>query len=138
MKYNRIILVLALFVFAGTNSMAQKQFTELTKKDGVVVYYKWRNLDNPKKKKPPQLYLKFENTTDTHKQISFVLDYFKKTIIYASSEKQTYCLSPHKIVMGDKKYSSFDTSDFSPEELSSEILTFDLSEVEVVEVDGCQ
>lgn len=139
-KLIALIAISFLFTFfaIGQGKKAEKQFTELVNQDSITISYRWKSMPNTQNKGPLKLDLRIENKCSESKEISFVVDVFQNLIIFASSEKQTYCVSPHKIMFGDKKYSSYDVSELNPDDLKEEIITIDLSELQIRKVEVCE
>jgi len=139
----QLISILSILIFFtsfafGQLSEDEKQFKQLTDQDSIIISYRWKTMPNTQHKGPLKLDLRIENKSDASKEVSFVVDVFQNAIIFASSEIQTYCISPHKIIFGDRKYSSFDISALNPEDLNEEFITIDLSELEIKEVEVCK
>jgi hypothetical protein len=135
---NLISILVLVFIFVNTNKInAQNNYNEIVNQDSIVISYKLKSKPNTKHKGPLKLDLRIENKDDKSKEISFVIDLFQNAIIFASSEKQTYCISPNMIMFGDKKYSSFDISEFKIEDINEESLLIDISELEIKDTDVC-
>lgn len=135
-----LFAIFILFISFGFAQLSkdEKQFKQLADQDSIIISYRWKTMPNTQHKGPLKLDLRIENKSDVSKEVSFIVDVFQNAIIFASSERQTYCISPNKILFGDKKYTSFDTSALNPENLNEEFITIDLSEIEIKAVEVCE
>ncbi|MBI5219931.1 MAG: hypothetical protein HY958_13475 [Bacteroidia bacterium] len=139
LKSNVFIAMTVFFFVLNGYLFAQKKadFKDLSTTEGVKLSYKWA--PNKKSKTPAlELWLKLENTnnycTDVTLNFALFLDHKQKS----KSDEIKKCIKPHKKIKGKKKGMSYLIEEVTMDDVNSNKLEIQITEMEVQKVAKCK
>lgn len=136
MKMRTLFLLLTFFAFAAP-VLAQRGYTEIIRKDGLVISSKWgkaRDADGNRKK---ALLIGIQNNERTAKNYSFNLMFYYEGRLREEGIIAPNCIEGLKSKVGKLTGTYFIPEKFTEEQLSSPDFSFELDALEVEETDAC-
>ena len=138
MKTSTSALILSLILGFNHPVLGQKKYTLLESKDKVSFSYRWKNSIFFKKDSPLMLTLRIQNSNDYPIETGFVVDYYWRAILKASSEEQLFCIQAKKSIRGKVRGLGFDHGTFTNEQIRSEDFIMELNGIKVEKTSECK
>lgn len=136
MNFRTLFCLFALLTFSAA-AFAQRGYTEIIRKDGLVISSKWgkaRDADGNRKK---ALLIGIQNNDRTPKNYSFNLMFYFEGRLREEGIMPPDCIEGLKSKVGRITGTYFIPEKFTEEQLSSPDFTFELDALEVEETDAC-
>jgi hypothetical protein len=136
MKIHLIVAATALFAFAEV-SYAQRGYTEVIRKDGLVVSTKWGKARDSDGNRKPALLIGVQNNDRTAKNYSFNLLFYYEALLREEGMMPPSCIEGLKSKVGKITGTYFIPEKFTEQQLQSSDFYFELDAFEVEEAENC-
>lgn len=136
MKIRLLVAAAALFAFTEVAS-AQRGYTEIIRKDGLIVSTKWGRARDADGNRKPALLISVQNNDRTAKNYSFNLLFYYESRLREEGIIPPSCIEGLKSKVGKITGTYFIPEKFTAEQLKSSDFTFELDAFEVEETENC-
>jgi len=136
MKIRLLITMMSLFAFAEVAS-AQRGYTEIIRKEGLIVSTKWGKARDAEGNRKPALLIGVQNNDRTAKNYGFNLLFYYEGRLREEGIIPESCIEGLKSKVGKITGTYFIPEKFTEEQLKSSDFTFELDDFEVEETESC-
>lgn len=136
MKIHLLLAAAALFAFAEIAS-AQRGYSEIIRKDGLIVSTKWGKARDAEGNRKPALLIAVQNNERTAKDYSFNLLFYYEALLREEGMIPSSCIEGLKSKVGKLTGTYFIPEKFTEEQLKSSDFYFELDSFEVEETENC-
>ncbi len=128
------------FILAGTTQEAssQRRYVDHSTVDGVEIQYRWANSKWLDRNSPLELRLKIKNNNDYPVEVSYVIEFFMGPMHEESSDVTELCINPKLAKTGRINGMYYQSSSLSNQQLESDEFSWEIEDLEIVEVESCR
>lgn len=128
------------FILAGTtqDASSQRRYVDHSTVDGVEIQYRWANSKWLDRNSPLELRLKIKNNNDYPVEVSYVIEFFMGPMHEESSDVTELCINPKLAKTGRINGMYYQSSSLSNQQLESDEFSWEIEDLEIVEVESCR
>ncbi len=128
----------ALLAFASSHdTSAQRRYVEHSEVEGVIIEYRWANSDWRDSDSPLELRLRIRNRNRHAVSVNYVIEFYMGPKLVESSDLTELCIRSRRSKTGRLNGMYYQSGTLSNEELESEEFSWEIRDLEIEEVDGC-
>lgn len=132
------LTISALLAFGNTHeSSAQRRYVEHSEIDGVIIEYRWANSNWLDSDSPLELRLRIRNRNRHAVSVNYIIDFYMGPKLMESSDLTELCILSRRSKTGRLNGMYYQSSMLSNEEIESEEFSWEIRDLEIEEVDGC-
>jgi len=136
MKIQVLLAVAATFIFTET-AFAQRGYSEMIRKDGLIVSTKWGKARDDEGNRKPALLIGIQNNDRSAKNYNFNLLFYYEGILREQGMIAPSCIEGLKSKVGKITGTYFIPEKFTEEQLKSTDFAFEIDSFEVEETGNC-
>lgn len=129
-----------ILILTGTTQEAssQRRYVDHSIVDGVEIQYRWANSKWLDSSSPLELRLKIKNNNDYPVEVSYTIEFFMGPMHEESSDVTELCINPKLAKTGRINGMYYQSSSLSNQQLESDEFTWEIEDLEIVEVESCR